>query len=135
MNKLFNFNNWVIQKQSKQHIYHQQITSTDESTLLSDKDATLERWTEHFNSVLYCPSSVNDNAINRLPQIQCNILLDAFPTVTETKKANQHPSSGKAPGADAIPAQVYKASKLLMANKIDRVGSMHVEEGGYSTRF
>ena len=55
------------------------------------------------------PSSVNDNAINRLPQIECNVLLDEFPTVTETRKAIQHLFSGKAPGTDAIPAEVYKA--------------------------
>ena len=74
------------------------LLSADGSTLLTDKDAILKRWTEHFNSVLSRPSSVNDNAINRLPQIECNVLLDEFPTVTETRKAIQHLSSGKAPG-------------------------------------
>ena len=69
--------------------------------------------------MLNCPSSVNNNAINRLPQMQCNVLLDAFPTVTETKKANQQPSSGIAPGTYAIPAQAYKAGKLLMAKNYD----------------
>ena len=64
------------------------------------------------------PSSVNDNAINRLPQIECNVLLDELPTVTETRKAIQHLSSGKAPGTDAIPAEVYKAGGLPMAEKL-----------------
>ena len=64
------------------------------------------------------PLSVNDNAINRLPQIECNILLDEFPTVTETGKVIQHLFSGKAPGTDAIPAEVYKASGLPMAEKL-----------------
>ena len=96
-----------------------------------------QRWAEHFNSVPNCQSSVNDNAnaINRLPQIECNVLLDEFPTVTETRKAIQHLSSGKAPGANAIPAKVYKAGGLPMAEKTDRVVSMHVEEGGYPTRL
>ena len=80
------------------------------------------------------PSSVNDNAINRLPQIECNVLLDEFPTVTETMKAIQQLSSGKAPGADANPAEVYKAGGLPMAEKL-RVVLMHVEEGGYPTRL
>ena len=62
------------------------LLSADGSTLLTDKDAILKRWAEHFNSVLNRPSSVNDNAINRLPQIECNVLLDEFPTVTETRK-------------------------------------------------
>ena len=78
----------------------------------------LKRWAEHFNSVLNRPSSVNYNAINKLSQIECNVLLDEFPTVTETRKAIQHLSSGKAPGIDAIPAEVYKAGGLLMAEKL-----------------
>ena len=63
-------------------------------------------------------SSVNDNAINRLPQIECNVLLDECPTVTETRKAIQHLSSGKAPGTDAISSEVYKAGGLPMAEKL-----------------
>ena len=64
------------------------------------------------------PSFVNDNAINRLPQIECNVLLDEFPTVTETRKAIQHLSSGKGPGTEAILAEVYKAGGLPMAEKL-----------------
>ena len=94
------------------------LLSADGSTLLTDKDAILKRWAEHSNSVLFRSSSVNDNAINRLPQTECNVLLDEFPTVTETRKAIQHLSSGKAPGADAIPAEVYKAGGLPMAEKL-----------------
>ena len=92
--------------------------SADGSTLLTDKDAILKSWAEHFSSVLNRPSSVNDNAINRLPQIECNVLLDEFPTVTETRKAIQHLSSGKALGTDAILAEAYKAGGLPMAEKL-----------------
>ena len=95
-----------------------QLISTDRSALLTDRYAILKRWAEHFNSVLNHPSSVNDNAINRLPQIECNVLLGEFPTVTETRKAIQHLSSGKAPGTDSIPAEVYKAGGLPMAEKL-----------------
>ena len=103
------------------------LLSADGSTLLTDKDAILKRWAEHFNSVLNRPSSVNDNAINRLPQIECNVLHDEFPNVTETRKAIQHLSSGKAPGTDTIPAEVHKAGGLPMADKTDRFVSMHME--------
>ena len=64
------------------------------------------------------PSSINDNAINRLPQIEYNVLLDEFPIVTETRKAIQDLSSGKAPGADAFPAEVYKAGGQPMVEKL-----------------
>ena len=72
------------------------------STLITDKDAILE--TEHFNSVLNHPSTVNDNAINRLQQIEYNVLLGDFPNVTEIRKVIQHLSCDKALGTDAIPA-------------------------------
>ena len=94
------------------------LLSADGNTLLTDKEAIMERWAEHFNSVLNRPSSINEDAIDRLPQIECNVLLDEFPTVTETRKAVQQLSSGKAPGADAIPAEVYKAGGLPMAEKL-----------------
>ena len=46
------------------------------------------------------PSTINDNAINRLPQKDYNALLDGSPTVAET--AIQHKSSGNPSGADAV---------------------------------
>ena len=55
----------------------------------------------------------NNSAINRLPQTECHGILDDFSAVNETFKAIQHLSSGIDPGADAIPAEVYKAGGLL----------------------
>ena len=80
-----------------------QPLSANGRTLLTDKGAILEGWAVHINSMFYRPSTVIDNAINRLPQIEYNILHCEFPTVMETRKAI-HLSSGKAPGAEAIPA-------------------------------
>ena len=65
----------------------------------------------------------------RLPQIECNVLLDEFPTVMETRRAVQQLSSGKAPGSDAIPAEIYKAKET------DRVVSLYMGEGGYPARI
>ena len=71
----------------------------------------MKRWAEHFDSVLNRPSSINDDAINRLPQVECNLLLDEFPTVSETVKAINF----KAPGLDAIPAEIYKVGGTPVA--------------------
>ena len=46
------------------------LLSVDGSTLLIDKETILKRWAEHFNSVLNRPSGINDDAIDRLPQIE-----------------------------------------------------------------
>ena len=75
-------------------------------------------WAEHFDGVLNRPSSINDEAINRLPQVECNPLLDELPTVSETVKAIKLLLSGKAPGSDAIPAEIYKAGSPPVAEKL-----------------
>ena len=90
------------------------LLSADGTSLLTDKDAILKRLAEHFNQ----PSSINDDAINRLPQVECNLLLDEFPTVAETVKAIKLLSSGKAPGSDVIPGEIYKAEGTPVAKKM-----------------
>ena len=94
------------------------LLSADGSSLLTDKEAILKRWAEHFDGVLNRPSPINDEAINRLPQVECNPLLDKLPTVSETVKAIKLLSSGKAPGLDAIPAEIYKAGGPPVAEKL-----------------
>ena len=71
------------------------LLSADGTSLLTDKEAILKRWAEHFDGVLNRPSSINDEAINRLPQVECNPLLDELPTVSETVKATKLLSSGQ----------------------------------------
>nr|VZI01579.1 unnamed protein product [Spirometra erinaceieuropaei] len=84
------------------------LLSADDSTLLTEKTQILQRWAEHFRGVLNRPSVISDAAIERLPQAQTNVDLDLPPSLQETIRAVQQLSSGKAPGSDAIPAEVYK---------------------------
>ena len=93
------------------------LLRVDIRTLLTDNDRILERWTEHFNNVLNRPSSIIGDAIDKLPQIECKFLLGKFPTAMETRKSVQQLTPGKAPGADAIPVEIYKAWGLPMAEK------------------
>jgi len=78
------------------------LLSADGNTLISDIEKIVERWAEHFNSVLNRPSNIDEEVIDRLPQVP----IDAEAEVT---KAIKRLSSGKAPGADSIPAEVYAA--------------------------
>nr|VZI06285.1 unnamed protein product [Spirometra erinaceieuropaei] len=84
------------------------LLSADGSTLLTEKTQILQRWAEHFRGVLNRPSVISDAAIARLPQVATNVDLDLPPSLQETIRAVQQLSSGKAPGSDAIPAEVYK---------------------------
>nr|VZI44856.1 unnamed protein product [Spirometra erinaceieuropaei] len=82
--------------------------SADCSTLLTEKIQILHRWAEHFRGVLNCPSAISDTAIARLPQVETNADVKLPPCLQETIRAVQQLSSGKAPGSDAIPSEVYK---------------------------
>ncbi|BHF63483.1 hypothetical protein SprV_0200647500 [Sparganum proliferum] len=84
------------------------LLSADGSTLLTENTQILQRWAEHFRGVLNRPSAISDAAIDRLPQVETNADLDLPPSLQETIRAVQQLSSGKAPGSDAIPAEVYK---------------------------
>ena len=46
------------------------VLSSDGKTLLTEKEKILERWAEHFDGVLNRPSTINDDAITRLEQLQ-----------------------------------------------------------------
>ncbi|RUS88201.1 hypothetical protein EGW08_004033 [Elysia chlorotica] len=55
--------------------------------------------------------------LRRLPQVDINYALDTLPTQSEVEKAIDQLSSGKAHGADGIPAEVYKHGGPLMREK------------------
>nr|VZI48736.1 unnamed protein product [Spirometra erinaceieuropaei] len=91
------------------------LLSADGSTLLTEKSQILQRWAEHFQGVVNRPSVISDAAIKRLTQVETNVDLDLPPSLQVTIRAVQQLSSGKAPGSDAIPAEVYKhGGPLLM---------------------
>ena len=84
------------------------LLSADGTTLITEKPRILERWAEQLDAVLNRPSHINEAAISRQPQVDINHEMDTPPTLPEVEKAIHQLSSGKAPGADAISAEVYK---------------------------
>ena len=84
------------------------LLNLDGTTLITDKPAILNKWAEHFSAVLNRPADINTEAIARLPQVETNTDLDRKPSEEEVTKVIQQLSTGKSPGADAIPAEVYK---------------------------
>ncbi|KAL9964442.1 hypothetical protein ACROYT_G028086 [Oculina patagonica] len=59
-----------------------------------------------------------DEAIKRLRQVPINQNIDAPPTFKETHNAINQLSSGKAPGIDVIPAEVYKSGDPAFTQKL-----------------
>ena len=68
----------------------------------------LARWVEHFEGVLNRESTISEDAISQLPQSPIIEEMSNPPTIIEVTKAIKQMSSGKAPGADGIPPEVYK---------------------------
>ena len=84
---------------------------------------------EHFDGVLNRQYSINDKAIERLPYVPVNESLDVTPTLGEVKIAIRQLSSGKAPGSDSIPAEIYKkGGSALMSKHLTLVQLIWVKE-------
>ena len=94
------------------------LLSADGNTLITDKKEILERWAEHFHDVLNRPSSINEEAIARLPQVPLDHSLADPPTEDEVEKAIKRLSSGKAPGADSIPAEIYASGGRRLTERL-----------------
>ena len=105
------------------------------SVQIIDKEAILKRWLEHFNSVLNRPSNINEDAIDRLPQIQCNVLLDEFPTVMETRKAVQQLLTKLQVRMQFLQRFTRPGGGGTHGRETDRVVSLYVEKGGYPKRI
>ena len=95
----------------------------------------MKRWAEHFDGVLNRPSSINIETINRLPQVECNSLLDELPAVSETVKAIKLLSSGKLSGSDAIPAEIYKAGGPPVEEKLTELFHIMWRKGAIPQEF
>jgi hypothetical protein len=105
------------------------IYDAEGSTLLTDKKMILQRWAEHFEAVLNRPSEINQDAINRLPQVPPRDELDRQPSLQELVKAIKQLSNGKAPGADGIPAEVFKHIGQLAQQKLLQLFQLMWVEG------
>ena len=91
------------------------IRSMDGQNLLTDSREILQRWAEHFNTLLNRSSTMQEDATDFLRQRDPIISLDRPPCKAEVLSAVKILSNGKSPGPDGIPAEVYKygGSKLV----------------------
>ena len=94
------------------------VHSSHKKTLFTEKEKILERWAEHFDGVLNRPSTVNDDAINRLEQLQVNHQLNIPPSEEKVKKAICQVTNDKSPGSDAIAVKIYSAGSHQKTSKL-----------------
>ena len=78
----------------------------DGSTLLTDKEAILQHWSEHFKGLFSDHFTVQEFSLAKIPLVDMKLVLDAPPTGEEIKKATMQLKVGTSPGIDGIPAGV-----------------------------
>ena len=79
--------------------------------MLTEKEAILQRWSEHFKGLFSDQRSVQDSSLAKIPQVDVKLELDDPPNHKEIKRATMQLKMGKSPGIDGIPAEVYHISR------------------------
>ena len=90
----------------------------DGSTLLTDKEAILQRWSEHFEGLYSDRRAVQESSLAKIPQVDVKLELDGPPTREEIRKATVQQKVGKSPGIDHIPAEVYQHGGEAVLDKL-----------------
>jgi len=111
-----------ISSELKNNVLRRTVESPGEynGVTLTDRTKILERWKEHFETVLNQSSSFDMNVLSEIPQWPLASRLEEVPTRAEIQKAINQMSNGKAPGTDGIPAEVFKkCSSCLLLHLVD----------------
>ena len=82
------------------------LSSPDGSTLPTDREAILQRWSEYLEGLFSDRRTVQESSLAKIPQVDVKLELDDPPTREEIRKATMQLKVGKTPVIDAIPAEV-----------------------------
>ena len=93
------------------------LHSSDGSTLLTDKEDILQRWSEHFEGLFSDRCTVQESSIAKIPQVDVKLELDDPATREEIKEATIQMKVGKSPGIAYIPAEVYQHGREAVLDK------------------
>eukprot|EP00057_Strongylocentrotus_purpuratus_P023176 XP_011677650.1 PREDICTED: uncharacterized protein LOC105444720 [Strongylocentrotus purpuratus] len=93
---------WGPQTRSTVH-----LKSLDGNTTFSDNKRVLERWSQHFETLLNQPGDIEPAARDRINQRPVVTALDDIPTRKELNLAIASLGDGKAPGVDGIPSEIW----------------------------
>ena len=67
------------------------LRSSDGSTLLTDEEGILQRWSEHFEGLFSDQRTVQGSSLAKIPQGDVKLELDDPSTREEIKKATMQP--------------------------------------------
>ena len=110
------------------------IKSKD-GVLLTEPTQVLNRWSEHFNGVLNLDSEFDMTLLDEIPQWDMNMSLITLPTLEEILGCIKQLTSGKAPGSDGIPPDIFKHGGTAIAKELFKLFTQIWKEGGVPQDF
>ena len=75
------------------HQIQSPLCSSNGSTLLTDKEAILQRWSEHFEGFFSDQHTVQESSPAKIPQVDMKLELD-YPTTCEEIRKSHYAAEG-----------------------------------------
>ncbi|CAH1250247.1 Hypp8829 [Branchiostoma lanceolatum] len=94
------------------------LLSADGITTLTEDQAILKRWKEHFQVLLNRPSTAADDLLRKVPQHPVRHWMSLPPSYTEFQKALKRMKAWKAPGPDSIPLELIAHGGELVETRL-----------------
>ena len=94
------------------------LKTADDSQSITDEEAILSRWRDHFDALLNRPSAVKLGTIEGLQQAAVVHELNNIPSKEEISKAIHQTKSGKNSGPDGIPAEIFKVGEPVLLDRL-----------------
>lgn len=89
--------------------------------IIKDQNARLERWAEHFEEVLVREAPVNPIEENEVETDEISEMDTTEIKEAEVRQALRKTKSGRTPGTDGIPAELYKADSDVAVKELTRL--------------
>ena len=94
------------------------LRSSDGSALLTDKEAFLQRWSEHFEGLFSDRRTVHGFSLAETFQVEVKLELDDPHSGEEIRRVTLQLKVGKSPGIGCIPAEVCQHGDDTVLDKL-----------------
>jgi len=111
------------------------VFSKNGTTLLTRQSDMMNRWVEHFNTILNQPSSFDASVLLEISQRPTDASLAVLPSLHEVHCAIKSLTNGKAPGANCIPPEVLKCGRMPLVHRLEHLFSVIWHEEAVPQEF
>ena len=91
------------------------------TTVITEPARLIKRWEEYFRDLLNVEANTDDTILDQIPRYAVRGDLDATPSREEVSEARDRMKSGKAPGEDGIPAEIFKHGGIELTDKLHQL--------------